>query len=53
MTLTAVVARNRKIWPALSFKVFTFQNFYDNRTFSLVHTERAPGQACNPPAAML
>jgi len=53
MTLTAVVARNRKIWPALSFKVFTFQNFYDNRTFSLVHTERAPGQACNPPPAML
>lgn len=41
MTLAAVVTRNRKLWPARSFKVFTFHNFYDNKTFQLVHTERA------------
>jgi hypothetical protein len=43
MTLTAVINRNRKVWPDQSFKVFTFHNFYDDRTFKLVHTERAPG----------
>ena len=43
MTLAAVINRNRKVWPGQSFKVFTFHNFHDDRTFKLVHTERAPG----------
>ena len=38
-TLRGVVRRLQKAWPGKSFKVFTFTNFYDDRTFRLVHRE--------------
>jgi hypothetical protein len=40
-TLRGVVNRLKKAWPGKSFKVFTFTNFYDNRTFRQVHTHIA------------
>ena len=40
-TVRGVVNRMRRLWPGKSFKVFSFTNFYDNKTFRHVHTERA------------
>lgn len=40
-TLRGVVARIQKARPGKSFKVFSFTNFYDDKTFRLVHTHRA------------
>lgn len=37
-TLRGVVNRLKKAWPGKSFKVFTFSNFYDPKTFRQVHT---------------
>lgn len=37
-TVRGVVARVQKACPGKSFKVFTFMNFYDDKTFHLVHT---------------
>ena len=40
-TLRGVVNRLKKSWPGKSFKVFRFTNFYDDKTFRLVHTHIA------------
>lgn len=40
-TVRGVVRRLEKAWPGKSFKVFTFSNFHDDRTFRLVATHRA------------
>ena len=40
-TVRGVVARIQKARPGKSFKVFTFSNFYDDKTFRLVHTHFA------------
>jgi hypothetical protein len=40
-TVNGVVRRLRRAWPGRSFKVFTFTNFYDERTYRLVHLEVA------------
>ena len=40
-TARGVVRRLEKAWPGKSFKVFTFTNFYDERTYRLVHLEVA------------
>lgn len=40
-TVRGVVNRIRKARPGKSFKVFSFTNFYDNKTYRLVHTHRA------------
>ena len=40
-TLRGVVNRLKKAWPGKSFKVFTFTNFYDDKTFRQVHTHLA------------
>ena len=40
-TVRGVVARIQKARPGKSFKVFTFSNFYDPKTFRLVHTHWA------------
>ncbi len=37
-TLRGVVNRLKKAWPGKSFKVFTFTNFHDPKTFRQVHT---------------
>ena len=37
-TLRGVVNRLKKAWPGKSFKVFTFSNFHDPKTFRQVHT---------------
>jgi hypothetical protein len=39
-TVRGVVRRLEKAWPGRSFKVFTFTNLYDDKTFRLVHTHR-------------
>jgi hypothetical protein len=36
-----VVNRMRRLWPGWAFKVFSFTNFYDNKTFRNVHVEKA------------
>ena len=38
-TVRGVVRRLQKAWPGKSFKVFTFTNIYDPKSFRLVHTE--------------
>ena len=40
-TVRGVVRRLERAWPGKSFKVFSFTNFYDDKTFRLVHTHRA------------
>jgi hypothetical protein len=40
-TLRGVVNRMKKSWPRKSFKVFTFTNFYDQKTFRHQHTHWA------------
>ena len=40
-TLRGVVNRLKKAWPGKSFKVFTFSNFHDPKTFRQVHTHFA------------
>jgi hypothetical protein len=40
-TVRGVVRRLEKAWPGRSFKVFTFTNLYDDKTFRLVHTHRS------------
>ena len=40
-TLRGVVNRLKHAWPGKSFKVFTFTNFYDDKTFRQVHTHLA------------
>ena len=40
-TLRGVVNRLKKAWPGKSFKVFTFTNFYDQKTFRHQHTHWA------------
>jgi hypothetical protein len=40
-TLRGVVNRMKQTWPDKSFKVFSFTNFYDDKTFRLVHTHWA------------
>ena len=40
-TVRGVVRRLEQAWPGRSFKVFTFTNLYDDKTFRLVHTHRA------------
>jgi len=40
-TIRGVVRRLERAWPGKSFKVFAFTNFYDDKTFRLVHTRRA------------
>ena len=40
-TVKGVVRRATRSWPDRSFKVFAFTNFYDDRTFRLVHTHWA------------
>lgn len=40
-TLRGVVNRLKRAWPGKSFKVFRFTNFYDDKTFRLVHTHLA------------
>jgi hypothetical protein len=37
-TVRGVVNRVQRARPGKSFKVFTFTNFYDDKTFRLVHT---------------
>jgi len=39
-TVRGVVRRLERAWPGKSFKVFSFTNFYDDKTFRLVHTHR-------------
>lgn len=38
-TVRGVVNRLKRAWPDKSFKVFSFTNFYNDKTFRLVHTE--------------
>jgi hypothetical protein len=38
-TVRGVVSRLKRAWPGKSFKVFTFTNIYDPKSFRLVHTE--------------
>ena len=38
-TVRGVVRRLQRAWPGKSFKVFTFTNIYDPKSFRLVHTE--------------
>jgi len=40
-TVRGVVRRLEKVWSGKSFKVFSFTNIYDDKTFRLVHTHRA------------
>jgi len=40
-TVRGAVNRMKQTWPDKSFKVFSFTNFYDDKTFRLVHTHRA------------
>ena len=40
-TVRGVVNRIKRARPGKSFKVFSFTNFYDDRTFRLVHIHRA------------
>ena len=40
-TLRGVVNRLKKAWPGKSFKVFSFTNFYDPKTFHQVHAQWA------------
>ena len=40
-TLRGVVNRLKKAWPGKSFKVFTFTNIYDQKTFRHQHTHWA------------
>jgi hypothetical protein len=40
-TVRGAVARMTRNHPGISFKLFEFHNFYDDRTFKLVHTHRA------------
>lgn len=40
-TLRGVVNRLKRAWPGKSFKVFTFTNFHDPKTFRQVHTHFA------------
>jgi hypothetical protein len=40
-TVRGAVNRMKRTWPDKSFKVFSFTNFYDDKTFRLVHTHRA------------
>ena len=40
-TVRGVVNRVKKARPGRSFKVFAFTNFYDDKTFQLVHTHLA------------
>jgi len=37
-TVRGVVNRLKKAWPGKAFKVYTFTNFYDPKTFRPVHT---------------
>ncbi len=37
-TVRGVVNRLRKAWPGKAFKVYTFTNIYDPKTFRPVHT---------------
>jgi hypothetical protein len=39
-TVRGVVRRLERVWSGKSFKVFAFTNFYDDKTFRLVHTHR-------------
>jgi hypothetical protein len=38
-TLSGLIRSLKKAWPGKSFKVFSFTNFHDERTFRLVHRE--------------
>ncbi len=40
-SVRGVVARIKKARPGKSFKVFSFTNFYDDKTFRLVHVHQA------------
>lgn len=40
-TVRGVVRRLQRAWPGKSFKVISFTNLYDERTYRLVHTHRA------------
>jgi len=40
-TVRGAVNRMKKVSPGKNFKVFAFTNFYDDKTFRLVHTHRA------------
>jgi hypothetical protein len=40
-TVRGVTNRMRRLWPGKSFKVFSFTNFYDDKTFRNVHVEKA------------
>lgn len=40
-TVRGVVNRIKRARPGKSFKVFSFTNFYDDKTFRLVHTHIA------------
>jgi len=40
-TVRGVVRRLEKAWPGKSFKVFSFTNFHDPKTFRRVHTHWA------------
>jgi hypothetical protein len=40
-TVRGVVNRMKKLSPGKSFKVFSFTNFFDDKTFRLVHAHRA------------
>ena len=40
-TVRGAVNRMKKVSSGKSFKVFSFTNFYDDKTFRLVHTHRA------------
>ena len=39
-TVLGAVNRMKRLSPGKSFKVFSFSNFYDDKTFRLVHTHR-------------
>ncbi len=38
-TVRGVVRRRRKAWAGKSFKVFSFTNIYDPKSFRLLHVE--------------
>ena len=39
-TVRGAVNRMKRLSPGKSFKVFSFSNFFDDKTFRLVHTHR-------------
>ena len=40
-TLAGTIRRLKRAWPGKSFKVFSFTNFYDPKTFRQVHAHWA------------